>query len=198
MCYNCGTVSDSLVSELNSQLQCLMKVPDSDENCDESKKVLVKAVIEDFIKKSNASREEIRKVVTEIYTELVLSKEIYEWALERIALIPEISARSSPDSPEEKHEVEEPLFCEDTVYHASLCCVVVSTKDSRNYKRCFANDFPNHQFEEVSLSVSRDSNRLDRYLIAKKGKTYFIAFKGEPSFSQWPQLFKSFEQGQLL
>ena len=182
------------MSELNSKLQILINVPDKDEHCEESKKVMVKAVVEDFVEKSKVDPEEIKRGLAEIYaSELLLSKEIYEWALEKIAAIPPASMRSSPDSPEEVKAVELPLFCEDTVYHASLCCVAVSTRDSSNYKGFFTRDFPNHRFEEVSMSICRDG--VDRYLIARKGKTYFIAFKSESSFSKWQQHYRSFEQG---
>lgn len=174
-----------------------MDLPNSGENCEESKKVVVKAFIEDFIKKSKVDQEEMKRGLAEIYgSELVLSKELYEWALERIASTPKTSTRFSPDSPNEEKEIEEPLFCEDTVYHASLCCVAVNTRDSSSYKDFFKRDFPNHHFEEVSMSISRDG--VDRYLLARKGKTYFIAFQSEPSFSKWLQLFISFEQGQFI
>lgn len=194
------TVVESLTSEMNSQLQYLMNVPSSGESRDESKKVLVKGVIEDFIKKcthSTISKEEIEKGLTSVYgSELLLSKEVYEWALETIAALPEMTGKSSPGSPEEDIDVEKPLFCENTVYHASLCCVAVSTRDTSNYKEFFNRDFPNHQFEEASMSISRDKPNVDRYLIARMGRTYFIAFQSEPNFSQWPQLFVSIEHGE--
>lgn len=177
-----------------------MNVPSSGETREDSKTVLVKGIIEDFIKRStqsSISKEEIKKSLFSVYgTELLLSKEVYGWALEKVASTPSVAVKSSPDSPEEDKEIEKPLFCEDTVYHASLCCVAVSTKDATNYKKFFDRDYPNHQFEEASLSISRDKENVDRYLIAKKGKTYFIAFQSEPKFSQWPQLFLSFEHGE--
>ena len=177
-----------------------MNVPSSGENREESKMVLVKGVIEDFIKKctqSTITKEEIEKGLTSVYgSELLLSKDVYEWALETVAALPEIHVKSSPGSPEEDSEVEKPLFCEDTVYHASLCCVAVSTRDTTNYKEFFNRDFPNHQFEEASMSRSRDKPNVDRYLIARIGKTYFIAFQSEPSFSLWPQFFVSIEHGE--
>ncbi len=165
---------------------------------EESKKSLVQEIIEDFIKKSTRStlnQEEIWR--STVYgTELLFSKEVYEWALEEVASLPQVNVRPpSSDLPDEEQEIEEPLFCEDTVYHASLCCYAVSTKDSSNYKDFFNREYPNHQFEAASLSVSRDREDVDRYLIAKKGKTYFIAFQSEPSFTQWTQLFQSFERG---
>ena len=188
------SVIDSLTTELNSHLQHLMNVPSRGENCDESKNILVKGIVEDFIEKcsqSKVSQDDIRKGLAKIYgNELLLSKEVYESALEKIAVVPQPSSNSSPDSSEEEQVAELPLFCEDTVYHASLCCLAVSTKDATNFKGFFDREYPNHHFEEASLSQSHD-----RYLIAKKGNTYFIAFRSEPSFSEWPKLFKSFEHG---
>lgn len=175
-----------------------MNIPSRGENHDESKKVLVKEIVEDFIEKYSQSKDDIRKVLTKIHgNELLLSKEVYEWALEKIAVIPQpsLSSSSTPDSSEEEQVMELPLFCEDTVYHASLCCLAVSTRDTTNFKSLFDREFPNHQFEEASLSKSRDGKYIDRYLIARKGNTYFIAFQSEPSFSKWPKLFKSFEHG---
>jgi hypothetical protein len=187
-------IVESLTSDLNTQLQHLMKMPSSDE----TKMIMVKDLIQDFLRKStqsNASKEEMKERLASVYgSELLFSKEVYEWALEMIASIPDVSTtKSSPDSSEEESEVEKPLFCEDTVYHASLCCVAVNSRDSANYKSFFERDYP-HCFEEVSMSSCQDG--VDRYLIARKEKTYFIAFQSEPSFSKWLELFSSFEQGQ--
>ena len=174
-------------------------MPSSAENCEESKRVLVKAIIDDFTKKcvlSNVDHKEIKKALDEIYcTELLLSKEIYEWALEKIVLIPQPSSKPS-NSPEGEQEAEEPLFCEDTVYHASLCCLAVSTRDTNNFKSFFDREYTCHHFEEASLSISQDRKNVDRYLIAQKEKTIFVAFQSEASFSKWPQLFNSFEHGE--
>ena len=176
-----------------------MNVPSRGESRDESKNVLVKGIVEDFIEKCSQSRvspDDTRKGLVKIYcNELLLSKEVYEWALEKIALIPQPSLSSSPDSSEEEQvtQLQLPLFCEDTVYHASLCCLAVSTKDVINFKGFFDREYPNHHFEEASLSKLSDS--IDQYLIARKGNTYFIAFRSEPSFSEWPKLFKSIEDG---
>ena len=160
---------------------------------------MVKGAVQDFIEKgihSKIDKSEIKKSLSDVYgTELLFSKEVYEWAMDLIASISQISCTNSPESSEEEQENEKPLFCEDTVYHASLCCYAVSTRDANDYKSFFEKDFPNHNFDEVSLSISRDREDVDRYLIAKKGKTYFIAFQSELNFSQWPKQFKSFKQG---
>ena len=89
---------------MNSHLQHLMNVPSRGENCDESKNILVKGIVEDFIEKcsqSKVSQDDIRKGLAKIYgNELLLSKEVYESALEKIAVAPQPSLNSSPDSSE--------------------------------------------------------------------------------------------------
>ncbi len=182
--------------ELNTKLQLVMDTPGREENSDESKSVMIKDMIQQFIMKSiqsKANRDEIKSSLTKIYdTDLLLGKEIYEWALERTAsLLPEVSSNESPDSPEEEKESAKPLFCEDIVYHASLCCYAISTKDTLSYKKFF--DDSKHHFDELSLS--RDPEDVDRYIIARKGTTFFFVFLSEPSFSKWPKCYNSFEQG---
>ena len=195
------SVLDSLVSRLTSHLQSLKDVPSSQDKQEESKMILVKGVIQNYIERgvqSELARTEIVQGLEMVYgTELLFSKEVYEWALEKLASIPQVSLNGSPDSPEEEKESEVPLFCEDTVYHASLCCYAVGTRDSSNYKDFFDKDFPCHKFDEVSISIARDKEDVDRYLIARKGRTYFISFLSEPKFSQWPELFTSFDHGKL-
>jgi hypothetical protein len=167
-----------------------MSIPSSEE----LKMPMIKDVIQQFLKKCikyNISRDEIMTCFSDVYsTELLLNKKLYEWALEEIAAIPDPSSNGSPQASEKEIESVKPLFCEDTVYHASLCCYAVGTKDLANYKKFFS-DFK-HQFEELSLSRSCDD--VDRYIIARKGKTYFVAFLSEPTFSGWAK-YKSFEHG---
>ena len=188
------------MSELTSNLQSLKKIASGREKLEEYKGHIVKGAIQDFLEKGDQSgvdHEEIRKALAKVYgTELLLSKEVYEWGLEKLAAIPQVSSSASPASSEDEQKTEQPLFCDDTVYHASLCCYAVNTRDSRNFKDFFK-DFPSHCFDEASISVSRDRKDVDRYAIARKGKTYFISFLSEPKFSQWPELFESFEDGKF-
>ena len=190
------------MSELTTRLQSLKILPNNREKSEQSKMNLLKNAIEDFIEKSIQSsieHGEVRCALDKVYnSELLFSNKVYEWALEKLISIPEMSSRATPDSPEEQPKSEMPLFCEDTVYHASLCCYAVSTRDSSNFKDFFNRDFPLHCFEEASITVSRDREDVDRYVIARKGKTYFIAFLSEPKFSQWPKLFESFEHGEFI
>ena len=171
-----------------------MDVPGRAENSDESKSVLMKDMIQQFITKSaqfKASKDQIKEYLTKIYdTDLLLNKEIYEWALQKIIEVN--SNDASPGESEEKRS-EKPLFCEDTVYHASLCCYALGTKDAMSYKKFFHDS--KHHFDELSLSRG-DQEDVDRYIIAKRGKTYFLAFLSEPVYSEWLK-YKSFEHGTI-
>lgn len=114
---------------------------------------------------------------------------MYEWALKKVKFLnPEVKPKSSDDLEDGKGS-EKSLFCEDTVYHASLCCNALETKNVTTFfGEC------KHQFEELSISRS-DRENVDRYLISRKGKTYFIAFLGESVYSEWPKKYTSFEHG---
>ena len=187
------------MTELTARLQYLKLLPGNREKLEDSKLNLLRGAIEDFIEKSihsSVERDEIRVALDKVYnSELLFSNDIYKWAVEKLASVPQVCDEASRDSPEEEQKSELPLFCEDTVYHASLCCYAVNTRDSKSFKDFFNKDFPSHFFTEASISVSRDREDVDRYVIARKGNTYFIAFLSEPEFSQWPQMFQSFEQG---
>ena len=87
-----------------------------------------------------------------------------------------------------------PLFCKDTIYHASICSHVVSTCDAGDYQKLFKNKdvVPGHSFRAVSLSRTKKIT----FLIAQTGEsTYYFAFKGEPNLLQWTKQFKSFNEG---
>lgn len=128
-------------------------------------------------------------------SDLLVNNDIYEWALKEVASTEKKSSKPSAevlDIPEEKLP---PLFCEDTVYHACLCSYATSTRTAANYRDFFNKDFPQHSLEEASLSRSQDKEDVDRYLIARQGKTFYVSFQSEPLLSEWMKKFSSFEEG---
>ena len=91
----------------------------------------------------------------------------------------------------------EPLFCKDTVYHAGICSLAVTSSTAGDYQKFFKDreKVPGHTFQEISISRSKQ----DRYLIARQGdSTYYFAFQSEPRLLEWPKQFKSFYEGTLL
>ena len=88
----------------------------------------------------------------------------------------------------------EPLFNKDTVYHAGICSLTVSTRDSGNYQQLFKDKemVPGHSFTELSLSRSG-------YLIARQNDcTVYLSFKSQPLLLEWSKQFKSFSEGELI
>ena len=184
----------SLTSELRQQLELLNKVSQQTE----SKITLIKATLQHYISISlqgGASADDVKKVLSTMYvTDVLVSGEVYEWALDEVSVTAQAICLQPLSGSSDKEGKLPPLFCKETLYHASLCCYAVCTRDANTYKDFFKKDFPNHNLEEVSLSLSRDREEVDRYLIAKHGKTYYVAFQSEPLLAQWLN-FSSFEEG---
>ena len=91
--------------------------------------------------------------------------------------------------------VMEPLFCKDTVYHASICSQAVSTCTAGDYQKFFKNKelVPGHAFKAVSFSRSRNE---ESFLIAQKDESiFYFAFKGRLSLSDWAKDYNSFNEG---
>lgn len=126
--------------------------------------------------------------------DLLVDNSIYEWAVNKM-----VSSDKQPDEPSSlEQEVQEklsPLFCEDTVHHACLCSLAASTCTAADYRELFNKKFPEHSLEEASLSRSENKEEVDRYLIARQGKVYYVAFKSKPLLSDWMRKFSSFEEG---
>ena len=171
-------------------------------SCDEDehlKSRYIKKALSDFIKTTTQSRispDSVRKVLAKMYgSDLLVDNGIYEWALKEVASTEKESSKPAVevlDIPEDKLP---PLFCEDTVYHACLCSYATSTRTAANYRDFFNKDFPQHSLEEASLSRSQDKEDVDRYLIARQGKTFYVTFQSEPFLSEWMKKFSSFEEG---
>lgn len=175
--------------DLTSNLRFLMEMPTSKRGND-SKLILMKEAVETFIKRGIQSTEdvnEIQKCLDRIYSsDMLITKEVYEWAKEKTSSSQIVNVIKSPGILEKEAT---PLFCEDTVYHASLCCCAVCIRNATNYQEFFCKF--EHHFDQLSFSTS---DAIAQYLIARKGKTYYVAFLSEPSFSQWKKK-KSVQHG---
>ena len=165
---------------------------------EESKITMIKEHVKHFVGTSlraGASADDVKKVLSTMYgTDVLVSGEVYEWALDEVSVTAQAICLPQSSSPSDKEEKLPPLFCKETLYHASLCCYAVCTCDANTYKDFFNKDFPSHNLQEVSLSLSRDREQVDRYLIARHGKTYYVAFQSEPLLAQWLK-FTSFQEG---
>jgi hypothetical protein len=131
--------------------------------------------------------------------EFLISKEMFVKA-QQLASVEYAKAKLDPQtiaanaSASGETTVIEPLFCKDTVYHASICSQAVSTYTAGDYQKFFKNKelVPGHAFKAVSFSRSRNES----FLIAQKDEsTFYFAFKGLLSLSDWAKDYKSFNEG---
>ena len=190
----------SLSAQLKSKLEFFAQIQSNRENMEESKLTLIKGVMQDFIQAclhGRASTRILKIELRELYSkDMMISSDVYQWSLELVDAV----AETIPQESQEESATDEdakPLYCKETLYYASLCCCAVSSCTAATYKKFFSEDFPYHSLEEVSFSISADKDEVDRYLIARQGKTLYIAFQSEPYLKDWHDKFESFQQGKL-
>ena len=162
---------------------------------------MIKVAVREYITESQqlgSNKERIEGHLQELHRkEFLLSEPTYEWARQLVTeVFVEAAVGESSCEPLSPSEAKEPLFCKDTVYHASICSHAINECDAGNYQKFFKTKekVPGHSFQEVSISLSKQ----DRYLIAWQGEsTFYFAFQSEPDLSKWPKLFKSFGEGKI-
>ena len=177
-------------------------------------KELVESLQRSFVKRyitnsqlSGASLAEVQENLQQLHQKkFLITESVLRWATETAVTVFSEAKESSQHNAADVSsplEVSEPLFCKDTVYHASLCCQAVSSCTAGDYQHFFKNKelVPGHLFDAISISRPRhDSNSLrEKYLIAKQGdSTYYIAFQSETDIREWPKKCASFIQGQCI
>ena len=158
---------------------------------------MIKAVVREYVTESQQSGSTKEHVEGHLQrrSDFLLSEPICKWALQLVA---ETFEKTAVDElscePRSPSEPSEPLFCKDTVYHASICSRAVNECDAGDYLKFFKTKVPGHSFQAISVSRSKQDCYL--YLIARQGEsTYYFAFQSEPDLSKWSKLFKSFSEG---
>lgn len=120
--------------------------------------------------------------------------QLRDWAMEEVDKVAESMKKEEPKLCSFPTEKEEPLLSKDSLYHASVCCHIVSTCTTANFKKVLCGT--RHSLDEVSMSISQDHENVDRYLIAKQGNTVYMAFQSEPTISRWMECnYGSFSNG---
>ena len=187
---------------LLTRVKDTLKVLQKNVKSSEEKTKVVQGVIDDFIATSLQSGQSLESVQGQLQIlhkeELLITEDVYEKA-EELA-IETHTQLSSADSiaavmPGPAVKTSEPLFSKDTVYHAGICSLAVTTCDAGNYQSFFKKKHlvPGHSFRAVSISRSNE----DRYLLAKQDdSTYYFAFQSQPKLLEWQQ-FSSFNKGNM-
>ena len=194
-------LESSLTYRLKGKIEHLNSAKCSSKQEEEFRTGMIKVAVREYItesQQSGSTKEHIEGHLQELHRkEFLLSESTYEWARQLLTKVfVEAPVDESSCEPLSPSETKEPLFCKDTVYHASICSRTINECDAGNYQKFFKTKekVPGHSFQEVSISRSKQ----DRYLIAQQGEsTFYFAFQSEPDLSKWPKLFKSFSEGKI-
>ena len=140
------------------------------------------------------------------YEETLVPSKLHSWCFETLKALSQQLQPVQPTSdvlpqPLIQSASETPsLFSKDVVYHAMLLCNTVESSDETNYQQYLSKE--PHEFEEVSISVlptdKQSVEAIERCIIAKKKKMLYIAFRGEPSLSEWNNKYSSFLEGKAI
>ena len=154
--------------------------------------------------KAGVNAETLQKHIGSLcYVDFLVPTVLDQWARDQINEIDtQLSMPTSTESvitsehTSNQTQVTDPLFSKDTLYHASLCCQVVSTSTAGNFRERMQ-QMSGHMLEEASMSISETKENVDRYLIAncKQENTVYVAFQSEPTLSMWMQKYGSFDAG---
>ena len=175
----------------------------SDENVGRSAVNVIKDRVRQYMDKALQSGITLNKIENGLKClcdQVIIPTILWPWVQQEIAEAKENASKESSAMPLMPTVIkpptpESPLFCKDTLYHASLCCVAVSEKNRANIHTFFQSKYPQHNFTEVSFSQS--SEKIAPYLIAMEEDILYVAFQGRQFINQWVD-DASFDEGQCL
>ena len=180
------------MTELKEKLRLLHGVRD-----ERSKAVVSHQFVKDYMSTSlasGASVEYLEEQLQSLWKDDLISEENYRQACLELHPTPSTDSTDEATSDSVAAESVESLLNKDTVYHAGICSLAVSTRDPGNYQQFFKDKemVPGHSFTEASLSQSG-------YLIARQGdSTVYLGFQSEPLLLEWSRQFKSFSEGEIM
>ena len=123
-----------------------------------------------------------------------------QWAMAEVeAVYSSLPINVPPVPPHDSDVSSEPpipsLFSREVLYHAGLCCQVVSTCTAATFQASLDKVGSGHLLEEASMSISQDRDNVDRYMIAKQDDKIYITFQSEPFIKTWICEHTSFDEG---
>ena len=192
--------------ELHENLKFFQKLLSKDhEEHDESEILkLMKKSIRAAIKNSfckNESLESVRSQIGILCNEhLAIPTNHRQWAMSEVETIYKCLPVISSPMPQPQVSSEPPipsLFSHDILYHAGLCCHVVSTCTAATFQASLNTLGSGHLLEEASMSISQDKENVDRYMIARQADKIYMSFQSEASIKTWMNDYNSFDEGEF-
>jgi GTP-binding protein EngB required for normal cell division len=195
-------LGNSEYQELKIQLQAYSAALNSasDENIGRGAVDVIKDQVRQYIDKASKSGIPLIQIESGLKClcdQVVIPTILWPWVQQELAEAKERASNEASAMPllpiiKKPPTPESPLFCKDTLYHASLCCVAISDRNNANVHTYFQNKNPNHSFTEISFS--QHSERITPYLIAVQEDILYVAFRGTQSIDEWVDC-TSFDEG---
>ena len=175
---------------------------------EEERNVKTKKAVTEFFDACQLRGLEQKEVAVQIETlyekEHYIPPIVYSWATEYLEEMENIQ-ESSPTANDESAKVaaptpKEPLFSQDNVYHALLCCKALESPDEQKVVAVLGEH--GHLFDHLSVTKKECQKKHGgdcshgTYLIAQKGDTYIVAFRGLPAIVEWKKM-GTFQDGKI-
>ena len=200
---------DSPYQNLYRRLRKLNENDDGDMwSTEDERNRKTKKVVADFLEACQLGGLEHKEVSAQIEAlyekEQYLPRQVYSWAceyLDEMKKMQESGATASDEcAKQDASTPKEPLFSQENLYHALLCCKALESPDEQKVMAVLGEQ--GHSFKRLSVTKKECQKSHGQecshgtYLIAQKGDTYIVAFRGLPAIEEWKKMGK-FHEGKL-
>ena len=194
---------DSLYQNLHRRLRKLNENEDGDMwSTEDERNRKTKKIVTDFFEACKLGRLELKDVFAQIEVlyekEEYIPREVYSWACEYLGEMKEVQKNTVTASADCATQYaptpKEPLFSQENLYHALLCCKALESSDEQKVAAAVGEE--GHLFERLSVTKKECQKKHGQdcshgtYLIAQKGDTYIVAFRGLPAIEEWKKMGK--------
>ena len=200
-----GKCPDSPYLKIHRRLKRLTENEDNDMwKTEEERNAKIKNALSEYFDACQRRGQEHKVVAAQIETlydkEHYIPSEVYTWTndcLKEMKKFEESRSSGMTSSEAAKQSVpapKEPLFSQQNLYHALLCCKALESSDDQKVVAALGEE--GHLFERLSVTKKECQKKHGQdcshgtYLIAQKGDTYIVAFRGLPAIEEWKKMGK--------
>ena len=175
------------------------------ESCLEMMRTSISQYVETALK-ADETAETLKQQMTLLCNkDFLIPPPLHDWVLEEVEKSSSVLISETPLAPPKVPKPEapdEPLFCKEVLYHASLCCNAICTSTCTSQKLTDflgpKNQMIYHHLDQASMSISTTVQDMAPYLIAVEKNTIYVAFRGEINLLDWSKKYASLEDGKFI
>ena len=206
-----GKCPDSPYPKIHRRLKRLTENEDNDMwKTEEERNAKIQNALSEYFNACQRRGQEHKVVAAQIETlydkEHYIPSEVYTWSNDRLKEMKKFEESrssgmtSSEAAKQDAPTPKEPLFSQENLYHALLCCKALESSDDQKVVAALGEE--GHLFERLSVTKKECQKKHGQdcshgtYLIAQKGDTYIVAFRGLPAIEGWKKM-GNFHDGKL-